>query len=285
MKSQKLVFFLCCSFVFTLLSGCTSSSNATELAGNDRTPIPSVIPMTVTDTAIAPPTLQSDEAYALLKRLTSGRADCQLPCWGGIEPGLSSNMQAEKTVQLLFPVIYGGPPYAYKGIQFSGPSGGRDFFFGNTNISFVFGWLNKQGKDTVERIHIKADVFEKRDDGSLKPIYGSPQYNELFEEYSLHGILSSYGMPSRSMAFAYIYNYNNQPIPNPEEFQLLLLYDRGIFIEYSMPLKRTGDNKGMACPSEALFDIWLMPSESSQFFQEMTRLVLCKILTILSTST
>jgi hypothetical protein len=238
--------------------------------------VPASVSQTPTHVALTAivPTLESDKVYDVLKNLIQGSADCKLPCWGGINPGISSNTEAETIVQPLFVLVYDRehilPPYIYKGKEFSGPGGGRNFVFGDTQISFGFGWLSEQGKDLVEISRISADTHKILKDGSGETVYGDKAYNQLFEEYSLHKILSTYGAPTRVLTFAQVYNdLNNRPDPNPEDFQLLLLYDKGIFIEYKMPIKRIGNNKGEACPSQALFDIRLVPAEASKFYEEM----------------
>jgi hypothetical protein len=55
--------------------------------------------MTVTATATLAtvavmPTMDTDQAYVFLESLIPGNPNCLLPCWGGIEPGVTSNEEA-----------------------------------------------------------------------------------------------------------------------------------------------------------------------------------------------
>ncbi|HEX6269473.1 MAG TPA: hypothetical protein VFZ43_04510, partial [Anaerolineales bacterium] len=92
-----------------------------------------------------------------------------------------------------------------------------------------------------------------------------------FEPYNLHNILSQYGIPYQVWTIADVYYFgNDQPNPTlPEEFRLLLFYDQGIFVQYTMPLTRLEGAKGKACPSEAFFDLGLVAQDTSQFYQMM----------------
>lgn len=220
---------------------------------------------TVRATTIVP-TLESDKASKLLRSFVEGGLECMLPCWAGINPGVTSYTEAETLVNSFSVLIYGGPPHLYKANVFLGAAGGRNFLFGETNIRFNFSWMYNKDRGTVEMLRIGADALNR----NSERLYGDESYDQLFKVYNIHGILSKYGIPSKVLTFAEVYNYgNDNPSPNPEEFQLLLLYDKGIFIEYTMPLKRIGSNKGKACPSEAFFNMGVVASEASQFYQEM----------------
>jgi hypothetical protein len=276
--------WLCCIFLLNIAS-CgpsrppivpttpsipTGTVAPTVLEPPQMTPSPSqtavtlVIPSATIATVAIVPTLVPDQAYNFLQQLVEGSSDCQLPCWAGISPGVTTNAEAEVRIQPLSVLIYGGPYYPYKDKYLSGPGGGRDFYFGDTKIRFDFGWVTERGKETVEFLGINADALTE-DSGWL---YGADPYNYLFEKYDLHNILSKHGIPSEVWTIAEVYDYGDDIIhPNSEEFHLLLFYDKGIFIKYTMPLKRIGQGLGEACPSEAFFDMGLVASEASDFYQ------------------
>jgi hypothetical protein len=255
--------------VFIFLSGhiisCTSEppTKTTDLANNLAMTV--TAPATLATVAVMP-TMDTDQAYVFLESLIPGNPNCQLPCWGGIEPGVTSNEEAVTRLQPLSTLIYGGPFYPYKGKELSGPGGGRDFFFGDTKIQFDFGWVTERGKDTVEFLGINADAIIENSGW----VYDSEPYHQLFEIYNLHNIIFTYGYPSEILTIAEVYDYGDQIVhPNREEFYLLLVYDKGILINYTMPLNRIGDGKGKACPSEAFFDMILVPSGMGQFYRGM----------------
>jgi hypothetical protein len=291
---QKQVFLLWVFFSFLVLTGCGilgDSGNSTSIAPTltKVVQIPTRLPiLTVTAPALAissqtptqvasptpVPTLELDKAYDFLKNLFQPTEDCQLPCWSGIRPGISSNAEAETIVQPLSSLVddrqYAVSPYRYKNKDFLSIGGGRGFVFGNTEISFFVAWKFEQGKDTVEVLRIEAGALELLQDGTRDTAYGAKAYNEFFEAYNLHNIVSTYGIPSKVLTFALVYNdLNDKPHPNPEDFRLWLLYEQGIFIQYKMPVERIGSNIGKACPSQALFDMSLVSPQASQFYEEM----------------
>lgn len=281
MKILKQIFLTCFGISLLTLAGCITSQAVTETSANQASfATPSTVAgTTINDTTVTPTsfeaptgtsTLASDDAYNLLKILSEGSQSCQLPCWGGIIPGISSSSEAKMALKSLFDVNEGGPLLFYKNKQFRTVGGGRSFFFKNVEVSFVFGWLSQENEITIEMLQIKGFAF--RDENNDKEyVYGTEPYNFLFEEYNLHNILYKYGVPSNVLTFAYVYNKlgNDNPYPNPEVFQILLIYDEGIFVEYTMPLKRIGNTTGKACPSEAFYNLWLTPKSTSRFYQEM----------------
>jgi len=282
MKLQKRILRLSLYFSLLIIISCDPSPTTpdlmmpdihTETAANftstptlpSQTPTALVIPSATIATVAVVPTLESEKTVDLLHHIFEGSPDCQLPCWAGIKPGLTTNAEAERLLQPLSVLIYGGPFYSYKEKELSGSGGGRNFFFGDTRIRFDFDWVTERDKDIVEMIEISADALNQNSEW----IYGAQPYNQLFEEYNLHNILLRNGIPSQVWTIAEVYNYgNDRPHPNPEEFDILLFYDQGIFIKYTMPLKRGNiENRGEACPSEAFFNLGLVAPGSSTFYQ------------------
>lgn len=226
-----------------------------------------IIPSATIATVAVAPTLETDQAYRLLQQVIAGSSNCKLPCWAEIQPGVTTKTEAESLVQPLSILIYGGPFYPYRGKHFSGGGGSRHFLFGDTELRFRFGWYSEQDQDTVEMLRINADALQE----NSRRVYGAEPYKQLFEPYNLHNILSQYGIPYQVWTIADVYYFgNDQPNPTlPEEFRLLLFYDQGIFVQYTMPLTRLEGAKGKACPSEAFFDLGLVAQDTSQFYQMM----------------
>lgn len=280
MQIKKVVLTLVFIFLLpVIVSGCTSSQKTTltpefqtksaSTRSSEATERPSIVEATISpsEKPTRIPTLEAEEAYGLLQDIFKGSEGCQLPCWGGIIPGKTTNMEAERIMDPIFHVIYSSPSFEYKGFQYSGPGGGRGFEIGNVEVSFISGWIVRQGDDIIERLHIEGDVRKKGEDGIT--VYGDEAYNQMYQEYSLQGILSQHGIPSEVWMFAYLDDPSRKsPYMNPEEFQVLLQYDKGIFIEYMMPLKRIGENRGTACPTESIFDMWLVSPLRSEYFRE-----------------
>lgn len=287
MKLQKKLFCLRYGFLLLAISGCsppqTPTGFATPSIPSDttatvtftpapvtvsQTPTVVVAPLATIATVAVVPTLNADQAYGFLQNLIEGNPDCLLPCWGGVNPGVTSNTEAEIQLQPLSVLIYGGSIYPYRDREFLGPvSGGRELFFEGTKIDFVFGWSTQRGKNTVDLLILNANALNKDSEWA----YGFKPYNQLFENYSLHNVLSQHGIPTQVWTIAEVY-YDGDEEANPslpEEFNLLLFYDKGILIRYTMPLIRNGDGKGKACPSDAFFNMMLVPSGTSRFYQGM----------------
>lgn len=288
MKMQKgvSIFGACFGLLLLAMSGCVPSQKqvllpATSITAKanlihtptltvqDQTPTALPTPSAAAGLVTMVPTLESDEAYAFVQKILRGSTGCQLPCWAGIVPGTTTNADAEMLLQLLSDFTDNVPLQPYKGQEFLATAGGRDFFFEGTDISFDFGWDSEKGNNIIRRLEIFPRAIKTIGNES-QMMYGIEPYKQLFESYNLHGILSTLGIPSKVVTFAEVYNCcNNRPDPNPEMFYLSLIYDKGIFIEYKMPLKRIDGKHGKACPSDAFFDMWLVSADDSQFYQEM----------------
>ena len=279
MKPKAWILFIFVSIWLCNVSGCDFARNntyipTTNAIKNQTTPISTgtmaIASKVPSGTYSIIPTLEPDKAYEYLIERGEYHQDCHFPCWGGIYPGISAIDDAESILKPLSPIIYGDQTLRYKDREYMSLTSGRRFIDGDTEISFLVGLLYEKGNETVERLHIAAKAFRMNEDGIEEPLYGSPQYEQVFQDYNINMLLSEYGIPSKAFTFAYVYDYgNDNPFPNTEEFQLLLQYDSGIYIEYRMPLRRAEEGIGVACPSEATFDMWLVSSENFEFFQEM----------------
>ncbi|MBI4731954.1 MAG: hypothetical protein HY781_07490, partial [Chloroflexi bacterium] len=134
-----------------LLCGCIPANSPAPL------PVPATATITWTPTRTSTfiptftftpiPTLSPDDAYARIAAMLNSTSNCQLPCWWGIYPGLTTLQEA---YDLISP-LRGVGDYKY----FSATDGGVAFFsypVGSEIIYMDLGLTSLPGRNTVDII-------------------------------------------------------------------------------------------------------------------------------------
>lgn len=199
-----------------------------------------------------------EEAYSKLINLLQTNAGCQLPCWWGITPGVSTPSDAYLTLISFREIAYVGLLY---------PDGGVvDFKYHEKDLIVAFNveYLSNVDGKTVKMLKIFTQTLRDLGNRSYENVYGSSVYNELLGSYSIDNMLSKYGRPSQVLVRADVYDYSQR-----ETFEITLLYpETGIFARYNSVAERVGD-KIRGCPSKAVIELWLLTPTEKDTYQEI----------------
>jgi hypothetical protein len=246
--SRLLVFFLC---IFIFISGCNKSieTQTTEVVlfpsyvpslsplpptltesiynkpsqtprlQSTQTPIPNLTnTQTITPTWTSLPTLTHDEAIALAVELLTTNAGCQLPCWWGFTPGITSWSEAKVILEQLDPEIY---------IPFTSND---PIFFADVRIPVPSDISNT---DLKQMYYVENEVITR-----ISTIPGS------VDLYQLSSFLGTYGPPKEVWISTYSTEYPVGILP----FLVVLFYpDRGIFAIYGPESTSFVDGNILGC--------------------------------------
>lgn len=255
--------FLCAALV--ILSACKTNDTTQDT----KTKVPSigtivVEPIVPTTTAIEnshltiTPSLPKDDAYLLLVDLLRNNKGCDLPCWWGITPSISSSSDAYTTLVTFKSIAYDGLLYPTGGvIDITYP---KDELLIKINVKF-----HSDSSGLITRmLKISTQVLRDLGNRSYEEIYDSSSYIELLNSYSLANILAKYGRPSQVLLRADIYNYTQ----SRETFEVTLLYpEKGIYVRYNSVAERVASNI-IGCPSMAFVELWLLSPDDKDSYDE-----------------
>lgn len=205
------------------------------------------------------PTLEGGEAYLLLQHFLKNEPPCQLPCWGGVTPGVSKVSDAEKSFARL-----------------SGISSSEFTFFGKVGDSWSVGNLDINYPLENSGVHIVQDFLARSSNETITLLaidapysnsqgFSYQEYNDLLSAYTMPEILATYGVPNLIFSRADI----NSAEPSVTDFFIIrLLYlDLGIFVSYTIPME-TRENTFRFCPSESFISLKLTPQDIGDNYQE-----------------
>jgi hypothetical protein len=158
-----------------------------------------------------------------INELLMTNAGCDLPCWWGIKPGLTTPAEADKLMKEL-----GAFGSVLENQEFRLPDGslaryvGFDRFNSSESIDIGFGIQN----NIIQSIHIERNVTIKEE--NIARMYWSA--------YSLHRIFKKYGKPDR----IWVQNYPPIRASDTKHIRMFVFYDVvKFFMIYSLsvPLK------------------------------------------------
>lgn len=184
---------------------------------------PSPTPAAITPTFL--PTLSKAERQAYLTERISDNSDCKLPCWLGIQPGITTWQEA-RFLLVHLGIKTGEVPM--KDGSITHPTGGFDFEKPHIyhSISFI------EQNEFVRGIHLIVEGYKD-------PV----EFQKLWKLYSPKSIMQTYGSPSR----VWLSTYSSELGPE-HGYDLIVAYDElGIIIQYDGSLTRNGTNFSI-CP-------------------------------------
>jgi len=246
-KKSSLAIFVLVTLLF--LISCTAKPNTTEqplILTNTPTqqisPTPTEVIIEATPTYI--PTLNPDSAYKELENIFAENS-CELPCWWGIEPGVTLVSEADNRLNRYY--------------QLTRSEVIRDAARLVLNISL----LPEKSKEIYA---IYVEQFILRD---YEFAYEEQIYSSLLGTYSLQSILKTYGHPSD--IFATVEIYNSEPTA-PDFMMIWLLYpEDGIIVKYTANAELNNEVvKG--CPTKSFFTFWLFPQGDDESYQKLEQL-------------
>jgi hypothetical protein len=208
-------------------------------------------------TAVSTPS--KEDAYLLLVDLLKTNNGCDLPCWWGITPGVSSPSDAYSTLIDFQSISNSGLLYPTSGVIYI--TYPKEDLLVNINVGFQ----PDVGKQTVKMLKVFTQTLRDLGNSSYEDVYSAPVYKELLGSYSLNRILSRFGHPKQILVRADIYNYTQ----SRETFEVTLLYPEiGLFVRYNSLAERIGNNIS-GCPSKAFTELWLLSPNDKDSYQEI----------------
>jgi hypothetical protein len=198
------------------------------------------------------PTLAETDKEALVLDLLQNNAGCELPCWWGFTPGLTTWETARD-----FFLLYGeniNPRFKRQNAYISGFVVDK-YHFSISVTLFI-------DKDLVRVINIDGGTSP----GIGKLIYGDLFFRKAMQQYTLSRILSLLGKPEQILILVDDYQDEYTSLP---DYHILLFYpEKGILAEYE---GRTDvlDDKLQICPANTMISIWLWSSKESLTLEDI----------------
>lgn len=168
-------------------------------------------------------TLTADKEGELLSTLLLTNASCELPCWWGIQPGVTTEQQARELVEAYgLEWIVSNTDFRAFGLGY--PIAGADYRFTDVGVSL---WID----DGIVKL-IEVSAIRRRDDSEVT-------FVRDWQAYSPAAIVGRYGRPEL---------VEFEAVENSSYYRLLLAYDSlGIELAYIMPFTVTDDGGRQIC--------------------------------------
>ena len=218
-------------------------------------------PMTIEWTPV--PTIAETQREDYLLDLIANYNECSLPCWWGIQPGVT---EWEGVREIL------GPLGWLQDIKVIGEDGKYENFAtvnqdNFPNLDFTFYSL---GQDTIQYISVHANMTYE-----VGEKFHYPDFEKAWSRYSLAAILSEFGVPDQVSVYLQ---------PGPSEpgsgwgYQIILIYeDSGIFAHYTFDKSISLDpriDQYQICPQAEdmfLIDLFFKSLSDKKSFKEVMR--------------
>lgn len=279
MKIQKIVSWFGSLFFVAIVSGCAQPVQGTPtltlglptipvtmtIAAETITPTltssPTGTPIPATPTDV--PTLPAEDAHQRLLALLANNNDCSLPCLWGITPGKSSFLEARSILLPLRDIA----ETAY--FDPASPDSISPLIVENnqrlyTDIAYLY---NANDVITLMRFRALEEELSQDEYGNqlTTPIYGSPEFIQRIEYYSLSHLLSEQGIPTSVMISRELTYENNR---RSFLINIVVLYpNQGIWAKYTtwMDENAVGSNI-RSCPVNARVEMNLTPTGNPESF-------------------
>ncbi len=190
-----------------------TTQSSTIVPTETTSPSPTMVTDTpsVETTETLTPTNQTEEVS--LNQLMRTNGNCKLPCWWGIELGISKLEEIPEK-------------FIGEGIEWWA----EDNWIVNKGLTILV-MLESESNDIIQSIKVVADAQDEH-------------FVEYWEQYSLPHMLNEYGLPSQTLVY-YPFRADSGGTPS---FRLFLIYEElGIMINYIGKAEDLGDGKARAC--------------------------------------
>ena len=202
--------------------------------------------------------LPEEQAYDYLLDLIKGSENCKFPCWAGIVPGVTSIYEALLIFQPLLTVssrfYYDQTFSIHSKVDYPV----KDHILA-VNIDYDTSFLKSLDSPNAHSyIHINTDAQHlmeyENQEWAYWYYYDSPEYKNLFSNYSIQSFLSNYGNPQEVVTFL---EDNIGEDWSSDFFALYMLYpDQGIYLRYETEIFIEDDIVSF-CPNKTFAELWL----------------------------
>jgi len=201
----------------------------------------------------------------LLAEFLRNEAACQLPCWGGLQPGKSTENNVREHILNLGSISESKGLVLVDSTWIAGKLNIK-FFEKDTEIILQLGYIISQNKDVLESIVI--DTYSVVP-GANGLIYGDENYKKWFSEYTLGEVFAKYGIPKQIFIKADI-GLAEPTAPN--YFEIRVTYpSQGVFINYTIPAEISKDMY-VFCPSNSIIKLDLIAENQNNSYEEFFQL-------------
>jgi hypothetical protein len=188
------------------------------------------------------PTLATTEAEIKALELLSDDVNCRLPCFFGIAPGQTDEIQITSILHQ-FDAISSGTEIKFL----------RDELIMSLDIIYQTGYSDTR-PEIVKWLEAKMLVYREQET-SIQMIYQNPYYKEYFKNYTLSYLLANYGPPDQ--AYVFLDTGIADMGLGIDLYLLHLDYSKyGWVAHFEMPLRDEGSTY-LGCPSEAFTSLRL----------------------------
>jgi hypothetical protein len=196
----------------------------------------------------------------MLLSLLANNGNCRLPCLWGITPGKSNYKEARGILMplsslaetVVFDWLYPGGGISPQYIE-------GDFRL-NSSVSYLY---NDDGIVSAVYFESLEEELSKDEYGNqlTTPIYGSPEFIQRVEYYSLSHLLSEQGIPTSVMISRELTYENNR---RSFLINIAVLYpNQGIWAQYTTWMAENEVGSSMrSCPINARIEMYLTPTEN-----------------------
>lgn len=223
-----------------------------------ETPVPTQTKIAATRTPL--PTLPAEVADALVLELLETNANCSLPCWWGITPGVTTTDEIQSILEPLLGAVVSEVRYEFSEIgghllmrpQANGLKVGIQYLAEDKIITMVY--VNTE---------MTREIYNR--------VYDDPFYQETMSAYTLEAVLTKYGKPDQ----IFIRSFSDLAGEfNPT--QTLLYYPKmGIVAQYFSPNGLLVENSAFVlptCPPKGHISLRLFDPDSSMTLDELLSL-------------
>ena len=220
------------------------------------------IPATPTDV----PTLPAEDARKQFLDLLVENGGCQLPCLWGIKPGKSSFQNAKIILMPLSSIAEEAYFEPLHGIL--GGTIAPQYIEGEVRLNSVVDYLYEED-GVVSRLsfRILEEKLSQDEYGNqlTTPVYGSPEFIQRVEYYSLSNLLSEQGIPASVMISRELTYENNR---RSFLINIVVLYpNQGIWAKYTTWMAENEVSSSMkSCPINARIEMNLFPPGNPDSF-------------------
>lgn len=276
----KQVLHQACAIALVITAGCSSpvTQTATATSADDSTRVPSTstsastsaLSLTPVPTkpslSLTPfPLLSAEQATIKLLDLLQDNGECQLPCFLGYLPGITTS---EEMNQFFDQFVVSRSADTEISKSQDGNTQSVRFYFPQENLYFNAGMSSWENNNTKKVVILGMGTFLT---GPTEYSWSSSYY-EAVQYYMLPQILKEYGKPSQVLILTFR-DDRQRPDVTAKEFFLVLLYsEQGIYIKYKMDRQIVGNNF-LGCPLKSFVDVAVWNPEDQEAFKQVVEIM------------
>jgi hypothetical protein len=233
------------------------SLTASPLKTSTPTEAPTPLPPTLTPFPILP----AEEAKEKLLEILQNNGGCQLPCFLGHTPGITTKEQMDQ----FFNQFADSTGSSIEVTHSQGPDRRAVlFYFPQSNLNFNAGISARANKESRETGILGMGTFLT---GQTEYPWSYSYYDTL-KYYMLSNILRTFGKPPQVLVWA-VGDDPDRPDVTLWPFYITVIYpDQGIYLKYEMERHRNG-NIYFGCPFKSYVNVAVWDPEDDKLLEQV----------------